>query len=66
MKEALRLFISHSWAEKELVRKIEAELTSSNIEFWVDHSAIRVGDNLPERISTALEWSNTLLLIWSK
>jgi len=60
-----RLFISHAWEDKTLVQRLEARLMATGAEIWVDHSEIRVGDNLPIRISKALEWCNTLLLLWS-
>jgi len=60
-----RVFISHAWENKPLVLKLEAELKAAGAEVWVDHSGIRGGDNLPKRISDALEWCNILLLIWS-
>jgi hypothetical protein len=61
-----RIFISHAWEDKALVRQIEKALAEAGAEVWVDHAGIRGGDNLPERISDALDWCNTLLLIWSK
>lgn len=63
--EKTRIFISHAWEDKELVRRLEGELIKAGIEVWVDHSIVRGGDNLPKRISDALEWCNTLLLVWS-
>lgn len=60
-----RIFISHAWENKGVVRRLEADLTAAGAEVWVDHVGIRGGDNLPERISEALEWCNTLLLLWS-
>lgn len=61
-----RIFISHAWEDKTLVRKIEKAVAEAGAEVWVDHAGIRGGDNLPARISDALDWCNTLLLIWSK
>ncbi len=61
-----KIFISHAWEDKPLVRRLESELKAAGAEVWVDHEGIRGGDNLPERISEALEWCDTLLLIWSK
>lgn len=61
-----KIFISHSWQDKPLVRRLEKELQSAGAEVWVDHEDIRGGDNLPERISEALEWCNTLVLVWTK
>jgi hypothetical protein len=60
-----RIFISHAWEDKLLVRRLETELSAAGAEVWVDHLGIRGGDNLPKRISDALEWCNTLLLLWS-
>ena len=60
-----RLFISHSWEDKPLVRLLETQLRANRIEVWVDHRGVRAGDNLPEEISNALQWCTTLLLIWS-
>ncbi len=48
-----RIFISHAWEDKPLVRRLEAELQAAGAEVWVDHVGIRGGDNLPERISEA-------------
>ncbi|MCH8874697.1 TIR domain-containing protein [candidate division KSB1 bacterium] len=63
--EKTRIFISHAWEDKPLVRRLEKELQAAGVETWVDDSRTRGGDNLPKRISDALEWCNTLLLIWS-
>lgn len=61
-----KIFISHSWEDKPLVRRLEKELQAAGAEVWVDHEGIRGGDNLPERINEALEWCNTLVLVWTK
>lgn len=61
-----KVFISHSWEDKPLVQQLEIELRSMGAEVWVDHRGIRGGDSLPEEISNALQWCNTLLLLWSK
>jgi len=61
-----KIFISHAWEDKALVKQLEAELKVAGAETWVDHAGIRGGDNLPKRISDALEWCNILLLIWSR
>ena len=58
-----KIFISHSWEDKPLVQHLEKELQAAGAEVWVDHEGIRGGDNLPKRISDALEWCTTLLLV---
>lgn len=61
-----RIFISHAWEDKIVVRSVEDKLKSWGIDVWVDHSEIRGGENLPERISNALGWCSTVLLVWSE
>ena len=61
-----RIFISHAWEDKALVHRLESALKAAGAEVWVDHAGIRGGDNLPKQINDALDWCNTLLLVWSK
>jgi hypothetical protein len=60
-----RVFISHSWDEKAQASELERALDAAGAEVWVDHREVRGGDNFPKRISDALGWCNTLLLLWS-
>jgi tetratricopeptide (TPR) repeat protein len=64
--EPPKIFISHSWDNKPLVRRLEAELKAAGTEVWVDHAGVRGGDNLPKEINAALAWCNTVVLIWSQ
>ncbi len=66
MQNEPRIFISHSSEDSPLAREIEADLRKAGVEVWVDDRSIRAGDNLPDEISKALSWCNTLLLVWSK
>lgn len=61
-----RILISHAWEDEALARRLEVELTAAGAKVWNDQIGIRGGDNLPGRINEALEWCNTLLLIWSE
>ena len=60
-----KVFISHAWEDKAVVRQLEERLRAAGAEVWVDHVGIRGGDSLPKRISDALEWCDTLVLVWS-
>jgi hypothetical protein len=64
--EPPKIFISHSWDNKSLVRRLEAELKAAGAEVWVDHAGVRGGENLPKEISAALAWCNTVILVWSQ
>lgn len=63
-----RVFISHTWEEKDkaLTHVLEDALRQAGAEVWVDHAGIRGGDNLAKQINDALDWCNTLVLVWSK
>jgi len=53
--EKPRIFISYSRQDMAVVRRLEDFLRTAGAEVWVDHVGIRGGDNLPKRISDALE-----------
>ena len=55
-----KIFISHSWDNKPLVRRLEAEIKAAGAEVWVDHAGVRGGDNLPKEISAALTQTQTV------
>lgn len=61
-----KVFISHSWADNDISRKIAHDLKRDGAETWIDYARISGGESLPERISQALDWCDTLVLIWSK
>lgn len=61
-----KVFISHSWDDNDISRKIAHDLKRDGAEIWIDYARISGGESLPERISEALEWCDTLVLVWSK
>jgi hypothetical protein len=61
-----KVFISHSWEDNEISRKLAEYLKRDGADIWIDYSKIHGGDSLPRRISEALEWCDTLILLWSK
>ena len=63
---AAKVFISYSWEDGELARSIAGHLKREANQVWVDCDETRGGDNLTERISSALDWCDTVVLIWTK
>ncbi|MCI0495761.1 TIR domain-containing protein [candidate division KSB1 bacterium] len=61
-----KVFISHSWEDNETSRKLAEYLKRDGADIWIDYTRIHGGDSLPRRISEALEWCDTLVLLWSK
>lgn len=60
-----KVFISHSWDDNEISRKIAASLKRDGADIWIDYARISGGDSLPEVIGDANEWCDTMVLIWS-
>lgn len=60
-----RIFISHSWIDKSLARRLEKCLIRSGAKVWIDFSKVRGGDHIAKRVSDALEWCDHLLLVWT-
>ncbi len=61
-----KVFISHSWEDSEISRKLADYLRHDGSEIWIDYARISGGESLPRRISEALGWCDTLVLLWSK
>ena len=61
-----KVFISHSWEDNDISRKLAEYLKRDGADIWIDYTRIHGGDSLPRRISEALEWCDTLILLWSK
>ena len=64
--EKPKVFISHSWENKAKARQLEDELKAANIEVWVDHSDVRGGDVITQKINEAIDWCNIVLLVWTQ
>lgn len=61
-----KVFISYAWENQALARQLQRDLQNDSIDVFIDYDKISVGDSLPARISAALDWCDTLVLLWSK
>lgn len=61
-----KVFISHSWDDNDVARKIAHHVKRDGAEIWIDYARISGGESLPDGISEALEWCDILILVWSK
>jgi len=62
-----KIFISHSSIDKQMVRRIENELTKEkSLKFWIDKNEILVGDDIQKAISQGLKESDYLIIIISE
>lgn len=62
----MKIFISHASSDENLVRQLEQHFRAAKFTVWIDHSEIRAGDRLPQKINEALKWCDTFCLIWSE
>lgn len=60
-----KVFISYSWNDKELAMKIASDLKRDGAEIWIDDARIAGGESFTARINEALEWCDTVILLWS-
>lgn len=44
-----RAFLSHSWRNKSLARRIARRLAHRGVVVWIDEEEMQIGDRLPER-----------------
>lgn len=61
-----KIFISHSYQDKEFVHKLAKDLAAEGITPWVDDWEIKVGDSLVQKISEGIRQSDYILVILSK
>jgi hypothetical protein len=61
----LTVFLSHSSANKDHVRRLASAIALTGARVWFDEWEVRPGDQLPTAIDRGLASSNILALIWS-
>lgn len=61
-----KIFISHSWNDNEISKKMAENLKRDGADVWIDSSRISGGDSLPDAIGEGIEWCDVFLLVWSK
>jgi TIR domain len=65
-KKRPSIFISHSSANVDDAKQIEAALNAGGFDLWLDDSDIRVGVLLGKELLKAIEASRAVVLIWSE
>jgi hypothetical protein len=64
--EAPKVFLSHSWADKEKVRPLAERLHTDGIDVWFDEWEIRAGDSLVQKIDEGLQGCEVFLVAISE
>ncbi|MBN2523567.1 MAG: TIR domain-containing protein [Bacteroidales bacterium] len=60
-----KIFISHSWEDNDIARKLADDLKRDGVDIWIDYSRIEGGQSLPEVIGEAIKDSEIVILMWS-
>ncbi len=60
------VFISHSYKDKEFVRKLASDLASYGIKPWVDEWEIHPGDSIVDKISEGIRQADYILVVLSE
>lgn len=61
-----KIFISYAWKNQTVAKQLQGNLRRDGVDVFVDYEEIIAGDSLPDRISAALDWCDTLLLLWAE
>jgi hypothetical protein len=60
------VFISHSSADKKVVRQLAEDLKDRGLKVWFDQWEIKVGDSIVERIQEGISNNSFLIVVLSK
>lgn len=52
--ENTKIFISYSWADRDMVWPLAEVLSAKGLEVWIDKREIRPGDRITEQVQKAL------------
>ena len=61
-----KIFISHSWKDNDISKRLAEDLKQYGAEVWIDYARIRGGDIILDEMGKAIEWCDTLILLWSE
>ena len=58
-----RVFVSHSWKDKTLARRVARRLRHRGVGIWIDEAEMQVGDRLSQRLADEIRASGHLLVL---
>lgn len=61
-----KVFISHSWKDGEISKKLRDQLHQDGAIVFIDYDKIRGGSKLPKKIGEGIVWCDEFVLLWSK
>lgn len=64
-RRAPGIFLSHTWRDKEFVRKLAQDLEKAGAKVWVDEAEIKLGDSLLAKIQDGIDEMDYLAVVLS-
>src|SRR6185312_4984851 len=64
--DSLRVFLCHSWGDKESVRAVYQRLQADGVQPWLDEKNLLGGQNFRLEIENALRASDAIIIFLSK
>lgn len=61
-----KAFMSHSSADKDIVRRLATDLRSKGVDVWFDEWEIRPGDSIVERINAGIKDCDIFIIVISR
>ena len=62
---SVSVFLSHTAADKDFVRKLARDLDNHGVKYWLDEAQIKVGESLIEKIRNGLDEVDYVAVILS-
>lgn len=62
----MQVFISHASRDRELAKRLTAELSQAGFHVWNPDDEIYPGDNVPKKIGQAMEDSEVMIVLWTR
>jgi hypothetical protein len=59
------VFLSHSHADKEFVRKLASDLKAAGARVWIDEAELKIGDSLIQKVREGIDTMDYLAVILS-
>ena len=60
-----RVFISYTHTDRDFAARLAVDLTRAGVNVWYDQWEILPGDSIVEKIDSALQWNDHLLIVLS-
>jgi type III secretory pathway component EscV len=62
----MKVFLSHSSADKDLARRLARDLQSANVDVWLDQWEVRVGEKFVQKIKQGLEQVEFVIVLLTR